>query len=199
MRVSEQTLHGGRMGTARWVLIIGWVGCWVRRFTTTHHQRFLVKRCASANKPCMAGERHGPNKSGQHHPPPTFIYCWAMRVSAKNMDYSGWTCAQGGGRGCNNVNIAYTWYQLLLWNIHSVNCKQQVMQKIINTSMVLYVPYRTQQPWKISSGGKQIKQQKMIYIFYIILAGGGVIIYTNNLLPLPTSRKMAYSVTKVPG
>ena len=44
------------------------MGCWVRRFTTnntTHHQHFLVKRCASANKPCMAGEHHGPNKSGR--------------------------------------------------------------------------------------------------------------------------------------
>ena len=34
------------------------VSCWVRRFTTAntpHHQYFLVKRCASANKPWMAG------------------------------------------------------------------------------------------------------------------------------------------------
>ena len=32
--------------------------CWLRWFTTsntTHHQHPLVKRCASANKPCMVG------------------------------------------------------------------------------------------------------------------------------------------------
>ena len=55
--------------------------------------------------------------------------------------------------------------------MNSVNCKQ-VVRKIINisSSMGLYVPYRTQQPWKISSGGKQIKQ--MLHIFYIFWQGG---------------------------
>ena len=43
--------------------------------------------------------------------------------------------------------------------------------------MVLYVPYTTQ-PWKISSGGKRIKQQKIVHIFYIFWQGGGVMVYT---------------------
>ena len=35
-------------------------------------------------------------------------------------------------------------YQLLILNINSVNCKQEV-QEVIYTSMVLYVSYRTQE------------------------------------------------------
>ena len=53
------------------VLVGGSMGCCVRRFTTTntaHHQHFLVKRCTSAKESCLAGEHHGPNKCGQHHP-----------------------------------------------------------------------------------------------------------------------------------
>ena len=52
------------------------------------------------------------------------------------------------------------------------------MQEIINASMVLYVPYRTQQSGEISSGGKQNKTtDDDIHILHI-LARGGVIIYT---------------------
>ena len=51
MCVGEQTLHGGRVCTGRWVWIVGWVGCLVRRWVrelvgptiNTTHQHFIVK------------------------------------------------------------------------------------------------------------------------------------------------------------
>ena len=60
--------------------------CWVPRFTTnnnTHHQHFLVKRCASANKRCLPGKHHGPHICGQHHPP-TFISLLGHARQRKN-------------------------------------------------------------------------------------------------------------------
>ena len=82
------------------------MGCWVRRFTTTnttHHQHFLVERCAPANKPCLAGEHHGPNKCGQHHLP-TFISLLSHARQRKN-------------HGLRWVVLS------------SVNCKEQVSAK----------------------------------------------------------------------
>ena len=56
---------------------------------------------------------------------------------------------------------------IIILMTNSVSCIQQAAQKIIiSSSMVLYVPYSTQ-PWKISSGGKQIIQQKIMKDFAI--------------------------------
>ena len=128
MRVNEQTLHGGRVGTGRWVLIGGWVGCWVRRFTTTtttHHQHFLVKRRASANKPCMAGEHHGPNKCVQHHPPPKFISLLSHTRERRNHGLQRVGMWAGGGGGWNNIYtvlLMISFHAILRWRLLHVFC-----------------------------------------------------------------------------
>ena len=101
--------------------------CWVRRFTptnSTHHQHFLVKGCASANKPCMAGGRA----------------CFIVEPCASARE--AWITVGRYVRrgGSNNFNIYYT-YPLLTLN--GVNCKQQVVQKIITKKMRTTTPPTT--------------------------------------------------------
>ena len=87
--------------------------CWVRRFTTTnttHHQHFLVKRCTSASKPCMASEHHGLSKRVQHHPPPTFISLLSHARQRKNdglqwIISNGVNCKQVLAKNQNQMNI----------------------------------------------------------------------------------------------
>ena len=58
MRVNAETLYRGWVGMGEWVRVVGgWVaGCYgVRRFTIILTIAVTVKRCASANKPCMVG------------------------------------------------------------------------------------------------------------------------------------------------
>ena len=104
MPVSKQTPHSGRLGTGRWVLIGGWVGCWVCRFTTnntTHHQYNLVERCASVEKPCLEGVHHGLNICVRHHHQHlTFIANYARQ--GKNHGFK-WVGVYKGGGGRNNI------------------------------------------------------------------------------------------------
>ena len=68
-------MNHGLVGMDEWVRVVdGGVGCyWARRFSIILRIVVTVKRFASSNKHCMAGEHHGPNICVQHHLPPTII------------------------------------------------------------------------------------------------------------------------------
>ena len=109
------------------------MGCWVRRFTTTntsHHQQLLVKRNALANKPCMTGEHHGPNKCVQHHPPPTFISLLSHVLQRKKHGYPitvGRCVRRGWGESVIiyfffSISLMLSFHAILRWRLLHVFC-----------------------------------------------------------------------------
>ena len=80
---------------------------WVSGFldSSFHHHHFRFKLCASANKPCLAGEHHGRNICGQQTPP-TFI---SLLIHARQRKSYGLQCVILNSANCQ-VRIPNKYY-----------------------------------------------------------------------------------------
>ena len=140
-------------------MVCVWVaGCVVVPTTNTHHQHFLVERCAAANRPCLAGEHYGPNIWGQHHPPPTFISLLSHARQRKN-DGLQWIISNG-------VNCK----QVLAKNQHQMNitCVQKHHPPIFMSVVCLrkYVSRNllTQKLYRRQSLREKIEIRQKMYV-----------------------------------